>query len=580
MDYLGSGISKQQMGIDIGYNNYNSSGVKEDVYVQKATGNEGVRELQQMPVGKSFCGEITDISGDRVSIRLDNGQTVQARLSEDMNFHVGDKILFQVKSNTGATVEIKPVMIALQGQEGAIIRSLEAANLPVNDKTVSLLYNLLKEQMPIDKTSVQNLYKQVLANSQTDVQTIVTMNKLHIPVTKENIGQFEAYKNYEHRIAAQANELSGQLTELLQQLAGDNASAGKQLHMELLQIFTKGNALTEQALVASDTEGQQAVSEQMTDAAVINGKAGQNGEVFSQILFTDAEVQGILGNNSQAAVAGENQVFGQGQIGQVLTIGERQELLTTLQELPITDEMKAQILSGKGSVSDLLEQLHIQLKQHTQFDWHNLIQREGYTKLLKSHINEQWFMKPEQLAAGERMEDFYENLRTQTQQLEAMLSAAGKGDSVAAKTAGGMKENIEFMNQINQMFTYVQIPLMMSGKTAHSDLYVFTKKKSLREQEGKVSALLHLDMEELGSLDVYVELDGMDVTTQFKLSDQELVGLFEENIDFLTKRITQKGYRFSSKVELSNDKVNFVEDFLERDHGNTPMQRFAFDVRA
>lgn len=604
MDFLGNGIGKQSMGLDIGYNNYNSSGVKEDVFVQKGTGNEGVRDLQQMPVGKAFRGEITDITGNKVSIKLDNGQQVQARLAEDMNFNIGDKILFQVKSNGGGTIEIKPIKIALQGQEGAILRALEAANMPVNDKTVALLYNLLKEQMPIDKTSIQNLYKQVLANAQTDVQTLVTMNKLNIPITKENIGQFEAYKNYEHRIAAQANELSTQLTNLLQEVTGENPSAGKQLHMELLQLFTSGNAATGKELNALSAEGQQMLQGQNAEAAMVQNADGQNAESILQMAAsneneiavpTDGAMTDTLGtevkgpgNMFQLPGLGEmpgsatesNQTFTDGQIGNILTAGERQELFTVLRELSIPEDMKAQLLSGEGKVSDLLEQLQIQLKQYIQFDTESLLQSESYTKLLKSHINEQWFMKPEQLAAGERMEEFYENLRTQTQQLETLLSTIGKNDSMAFKTANGMKDNIDFMNQINQMFTYVQIPLMMSGKTAHSDLYVFTKKKSLRDQEGKVSALLHLDMEGLGNLDVYVEMDGMDVQTQFKLADEELVRLFEDNIDFLTKRIVEKGYRFSSKVEISNDKVDFVEDFLERDHGNAPMQRFAFDVRA
>lgn len=600
MDFLGGGISKQQTGMDAGYNNYNASGTREDVFVQKDLMNEGTHKLQQIPVGRAFRGEITDIAGDRVTIRLDNGQQVQARLAENMNFNIGDKILFQVKSNAGGTIEIKPVMIALQGQEGAILRALEAANLPVNDKTVALLAALLDEQMPIDKNSIQNLYKQVLANQQADIRTLVTMNKLNIPLTKENIGQFESYRNYEHRIAAQVSELSGQVMELLQEINGENASAGRQFHMELLQFVTQCGKVPQE--VTAD------VALQQPKDFVLNNdiKNADMPEIQQSVVQeTQISLEGAerVGNAADEATAGVMEsdkmdfdslvseetgrmstdnapVYEDGQIGSVLTFEERRELADILQKLPFSEELKTQLINGEGRVSDLLEELQIQLQQYTQLDIELLVHSEGYSKLLKAQIARQWFLKPEQLTQKVQMGEFYERLHTQAEQLEAMLSAAGRSDSVAAKTVGGLQDNIDFMNQINQMFTYVQIPLMLSGKAAHSDLYVFTKKKNLLEQEGRVSALLHLDMEELGSLDVYVEMDGMDVKTQFKLANRELVELFEENMDFLTRRITEKGYRFSSKVEQSDEKIDFVEDFLERDQGNTPMQRFTFDVRA
>ena len=208
------------------------------------------------------------------------------------------------------------------------------------------------------------------------------------------------------------------------------------------------------------------------------------------------------------------------------------------------------------------------------------MQNGAYGRLIQGRLSRQWLVTPEQLAQSREMQEFYGKLSRHAGQIEQMLAEAGRQDSAAAKTAGGLKENIDFMNQINQLFNYVQIPLMMSGKTAHSDLYVFTKKKQLQQQEGKVSALLHLDMEALGSLDVYVEMDGMKIDTQFKVADAQLVQMFQQHMDFLQKRICEKGYQFSSSVEIAQKKVDFVQDFLEQDHVNVPMQRFAFDVRA
>lgn len=459
--------------------------------------------------------------------------------------------------------------------------------MPINEKTVLMIQSLLREQMPINRNTLQQMYKQILSNNGASIPTLVEMNKLNVPITKENIGQFEAYKNYEHRLSAAAEQLSGELTELLGEISKESSALGRDFHMQLLQMFTEHaaqpEAVQEQAgenpalgndVVSESVAGEQA--EENTSSAVVN----QDNEATAQVTQEGKNIGELPLPNEGRAVTEKPEDFAQGQIGKELSAPERQQLMSIIKELPLPEQIKEQILSGKGDVNTILKEVYNLLEQNPKLDLGELMERPEYHKLLKSQIQRQWFVRPEQLASGKDMEEFYQKLRVQTRQLESMLEAAGRQDSPAAKTAGGMKENIDFMNQINQMFTYVQIPLMMSGKAAHSDLYVFTKKKNLRERDGKVSALLHLDMEVLGSLDIYVELDGTKVDTQFKVADEQLVKMFDQNMDFLERRITQKGYQFHTSVEVAQEQVDFVDDFLARDHGNAPMQRFAFDVRA
>ena len=60
------------------------------------------------------------------------------------------------------------------------------------------------------------------------------------------------------------------------------------------------------------------------------------------------------------------------------------------------------------------------------------------------------------------------------------------------KTAADIQGNVEFMNQINQAYTYVQIPLQMSGQNASAELFVYTNKKALAEGDRELTAFLHL----------------------------------------------------------------------------------------
>lgn len=587
MDY--GNINSQTGGLETGYNNYNATGEREDVYVSREP-YQGTRDIQQIPVGRAFRGEVTDISSRQVTIRLENGNSVQARLAEPVSMHIGESLVFQVKSNENGMIEIRPVISGMQGQEATILKALEAASLPVNEKTVVLLQNLLKEQMPINKENLQNMYKLVLSNPGADTASLVQMKKHEIPLTKENIAQFEAYKNYEHRISSQVQKLSGELVQFLGEQVQEGAPAGKEMHAQLLHMAISsmdGDGILQ---AAREPEIFISYNDQMEPDGSTNLPKGQT-DISAEVSMSHTEIENAQehmfssGALKQAREAQKplqimtEDAFPEGMTGKELSMDERKSLVSILGEMNFDEPYMQKLLDGELSIKQLLESVLKEVENgNTQMN--TLVHNKAYAKLLQGAIEKPWFMTPEQLAEQKDMQQFYEKLSAHMKQLDAVFEAAGRPECAAAKTAGGMQDNIDFMNQINQMFNYVQIPLKMAGKTTHSDLYVFSKKKQLMQKDGKVSALLHLDMEILGSLDVYVEMDGMNINTQFKVAEEKLVGMFQEHMDFLDRRIREKGYQFTADVEAAHRQVDFVQDFLEQDHSGVPMQRFAFDVRA
>lgn len=587
MDY--GNINSQTGGLETGYNNYNATGEREDVYVSREP-YQGTRDIQQIPVGRAFRGEVTDISSRQVTIRLENGNSVQARLAEPVSMHIGESLVFQVKSNENGMIEIRPVISGMQGQEATILKALEAASLPVNEKTVVLLQNLLKEQMPINKENLQNMYKLVLSNPGADTASLVQMKKHEIPLTKENIAQFEAYKNYEHRISSQVQKLSGELVQFLGEQVQEGAPAGKEMHAQLLHMAISsmdGDGILQ---AAREPEIFISYNDQMEPDGSTNLPKGQT-DISAEVSMSHTEIENAQehmfssGALKQAREAQKplqimtEDAFPEGMTGKELSMDERKSLASILGKMNFDEPYMQKLLDGELSIKQLLESVLKEVENgNTQMN--TLVHNKTYAKLLQGAIEKPWFMTPEQLAEQKDMQQFYEKLSAHMKQLDAVFEAAGRPECAAAKTAGGMQDNIDFMNQINQMFNYVQIPLKMAGKTTHSDLYVFSKKKQLMQKDGKVSALLHLDMEILGSLDVYVEMDGMNINTQFKVAEEKLVGMFQEHMDFLDRRIREKGYQFTADVEAAHRQVDFVQDFLEQDHSGVPMQRFAFDVRA
>ena len=177
------------------------------------------------------------------------------------------------------------------------------------------------------------------------------------------------------------------------------------------------------------------------------------------------------------------------------------------------------------------------------------------------------------------MEKLYQRLNEQTRQLAQAL-AGTKSDSSLYKSVQNIRENVDFMNQLNQMYAYVQLPLKFRGENAHGDLYVYTNKKNLARKDGNVSAFLHLDMEHLGMVDVYVAMEQGKINTNFYLADEKSLDLLEQNIDSLTQRLTEKGYRADAKLMLKEEAGNVMEEMIKSDKNISVISEVSFDVRA
>lgn len=200
---------------------------------------------------------------------------------------------------------------------------------------------------------------------------------------------------------------------------------------------------------------------------------------------------------------------------------------------------------------------------------------------LREVMEGQMYLTPEDVADGEKVKKLYERLESKTQNLETLLLNAGLKDTPLAQTVTNVHGNIDFMNQLNQTYTYVQIPLKMTGQNASGQLYVYTNKRDLADPERDLTAFLHLDMDYLGSTDVSVRLHKKDVDTKFYMDSDESYALVKKYMPQLQERLRKKGFHATIYVENEGKKVNFVEDFLKKDAPSAgQLHRYSFDVRA
>jgi len=100
----------------------------------------------------------------------------------------------------------------------------------------------------------------------------------------------------------------------------------------------------------------------------------------------------------------------------------------------------------------------------------------------------------------------------------------------------------------------------MQDQDAHGDLYVYSNGKKKFEPGETVSAILHLDMDNLGPLDVYVKMKENNVKTNFYVADESVLDLIEEHIDMLNERLEKRGYSMQVRTMLHTDIDSDSED--------------------
>ncbi len=314
------------------------------------------------------------------------------------------------------------------------------------------------------------------------------------------------------------------------------------------------------------------------------GEMGQAGTVRPGEAGQGAAVQdpGLAGQPGEVG-----QEPGQAPLDKVLDQRGQANLAKLLQEIPGAGENGRLLPNGRLDASlaagELLQQIMEAVKHAKNLDGgilKKLFSSKEYKGLLKQAMADQWLLSPENLREEGAVKELYQRMSRQLEQIQQALSQAGKEGASLGKTAQSLQSNIEFMNQLNQAYAYAQLPLKLRNQHAHSDLYVYTNKKNLRDKGGELSALLHLDLDHLGSTDIFVKMKGTAVQTEFYLENESSYRLVAGFTGQLVERLQEKGYQCEVKVENRQKQQDFVEDFLEHDKPAGKLHRYSFDVKA
>lgn len=575
-------------------NTSHTQAVQNDPYQQ----NRMNQEIRALKPGQTLQGEVVGRNGNEVQIRLNDDMILNARLEKSMEMEPGKVVTFEVKNNSGGTLALSPLFENM-GTDANVLKALEMAGLPVNKASVSMTEAMMQGGMSIDRNSLASMFRQVMNFPESQPASVVELQQLGMEVTPENLQQLENYKNLEHQIIKDLTNILDEIPFQFESMmaAGDTEGASA-MYQALLDLVVGSEGETAASAILTE-DGAVILKADLTEGGDLAGGgkipgdvpegitgsiSGPDGELAGSAAESTVgsgvgELQNVLGNTEEAVRNSMDNTL-LSMIGREELSGLTEQLGNLGMDQAMLEAFSQGTLTGKEALAEIAKAL-AQLPPDGKEALSNAVfSTKGFQNLLQQNLSEQWLLTPEEVRDKGNVKELYERMDAQLARLGEAFSSNGKMDNPLAKSVTNLQNNLDFMNQINQVYSYVQLPLKMSEGKAHGDLYVYANKKSLASKDGSVSALLHLDMEHLGPVDVYVAMQEQRVNTHFYLADEEMLDFIEANIHILNERLEKKGYAMNTVMSVKAEEKTAVEEMLDNGQENTLLSQYSFDVRA
>lgn len=281
------------------------------------------------------------------------------------------------------------------------------------------------------------------------------------------------------------------------------------------------------------------------------------------------------------------------EIGSRFSMEERLLLKDYLQNFPIDNNIKEQISNGSIKQEDFLRIIKNVLPFTEKETATPLLSSQLFSSLIEDTFLDSFFLTPKEIFSQGGVNAYYRKLSKQLEDLDSLFEK-----NLHSKTSSNiqqitnalsiepkeqvsqLKDNLDFMRLLNQFFSYVQLPTKLQEKITHGDLYVYTRKKNLKQQQNPIRVLLHLNMDNLGDLDIQINLKNRDVTSIFHTENDKVGKLLSNNFSLLEEALGNLGYTCTNQIAKLEKKVDIVNDFIAPESAGHSISRYSFDLRA
>lgn len=504
--------------------------------------NQALTILRSLANGTTFSANITDVSGEQVTITLDGGQSFTANLLNSAAYNIGDRASFILQDNTGDSIVLKAVTMQETAFETAMVnRSLNAAGIAPTLRNREMVLELMHNGMPIGRDALLDMVKELSLHQNADISDIIALKRMGIEVTDENLSSYQNYKEYNGAMQQDIEALGEKLSEAV--------NSGKNL-ADIVGLLGDGLDAENEAEAAQKNDAKNAeISNSAKETSADSAADNVQKKMMDDMKGT---LNSLLDNYN--AATGKNIKLSDGLLQTDNLSKFMNEFAKLAEKLDAEPDLK-------GKLSELLK-------------------GDKTSKLLKELVRDSFSMKMSDTTDSETVK---EHMAKTLNKLNSISEyAASNNNTALSNTTAQMNNNLEFLNNMNQFMAAVQVPIKNIGEHGEGELYVYRRNKGKDSGDDTVKAFLHLDMEHLGELDIYVTLKGSSVSTNFKVEDESVLDFLEANMEQLTKKLKDDGYNVSVSVSEKDDGAgfDFEKEVLAPELPVSEVKRFKFDMKA
>ena len=529
--------------------------------------NTGGINLRDLAAGDVFRGEIININNQNVEILLDGNEHINATMQQALGLNIGEKLLFQVKDNSDTQLVIRPVANNEVSSE-LVNKSLLTAGLTINDKNIAIVKELIANGQPIDKQSIINMIKLSSVYANESIDKLIDMTKNGIEINRENLDMYDAYTASSHYISENIMEIRDGILEVFEKLLKSDVN---------FSDFTENNVNIEDT--AENTTANDITSGNFNENSI--NPENLMGNTISSDSFT--KINTILEDLSNIFDADNDNK----QISESINVDKNniynKESIQEASKESTKDFLK--MVDSSDTFKELSEVLKNIGENMPKEAFNNIIKspvfKEKITKLLMDRL----YLNPTKLSEDKKIvknevDKIYDKLNKLTEMIKNMPENV-KSENLSL-AGDKLSKNMNFMNELNNIEAYVQVPVKFSEGNKNGDLYVYNRRRNKKINDDTLTAFLHLQLDYLGATDINISLKKNSVTAKFTLDDEISRNLVEDNLGELAERLEKIGYNVTISTELSEKKsqeFNAILPITSNNENAVSIKRYIFDIR-
>lgn len=506
--------------------------------------DRAIRELfSNLSNGETLLAKVLSVSDGSFQISTENNVIINAKSENGVELTPGSTVLLEVNKFSENKVSLRPLYLNTNYEETAK-SALSQAGISENPRALELVARSMEYGNPIDRNSLLLAYKDVLEFPTVPVKYLVDLKQMGLEVNAFNIEGFENYMNMKNLITDSFEDISsGIISDLKDSFIVPQSDAENE------SILSNGLSLKNFEGALKTVDGLLSFTE--TLHAKADSWAYSEDEI--RLLFDKLSESGMETDTIGALIQKDSGASSKEVLKSVLS------------------DIKTTVLKPFESVEEATETEKIP-------DFDKLFKDDSLKNLFSKALVSAWTLEEKNIGKQE-IKELVNRLYKDSHNLLETLNNAMPKSSAASEMVNNLNRNLDFMEQINHYIPYVQIPFNSLNGSHTGELYVYRNRKKLTEKDSELTAFLHLDMDNLGPTDVYVSLKYNNVSTNFKLANEDALNLINDNISFLNKRLADKGYSLKCEMSVDDKRKPALQQMLFESENHLILSKNSFDAR-